>query len=174
MHRIVCLDESSAKTNMTRLYGRSLAGERCYDSAPDGRWRSTTVLSSLRADAHTECIIYEGGTSRAVFETYMEKVLCPSLRPGDMVVLDNLSSHKSARITEMVTACGAELRYLPVYSPDLNPIEKMWSKMKAILRRIKARTPDELDDAIKTALDSITPQDAEGWFHSCGYSLNLS
>jgi transposase len=114
-------------------------------------------------------MIYEGGTSRAVFEIYVEKVLCPSLRPGDIVVLDNLSSHKSTRITEMITGCGAVLKYLPVYSPDLNPIEKMWSKMKSILRRIKARTTEELDAAIKTALDAVTPQDAEGWFLSCGY-----
>ena len=169
MHRIVCIDESAAKTNMTRLYGRALAGRRCYDSTPDSRWQTTTVLSSLRTDAQTSCMIYEGGTSRAVFEIYVEKVLCPSLRPGDIVVLDNLSSHKSTRITEMITGCGAVLKYLPVYSPDLNPIEKMWSKMKSILRRIKARTTEELDAAIKTALDAVTPQDAEGWFLSCGY-----
>ena len=169
MHSIVCLDESSAKTNITRLYGRALAGERCYGSAPDSRWQTTTVLSSLRTDAQTECMIYEGGTSRAVFETYVEKVLCPSLRPGDIVVMDNLSSHKSARITKMITGCGATLKYLPVYSPDLNPIEKMWSKMKAILRRIKARTAEELTEAIKTALEAVTSQDAEAWFRSCGY-----
>lgn len=114
-------------------------------------------------------MIYEGGTSRAVFETYVEKVLCPSLRPGDIVVMDNLSSHKSARITKMITGCGAELKYLPAYSPDLNPIEKMWSKMKAILRRIKARTAEELTEAIGIALEAVTPQDAEAWFRSCGY-----
>ena len=140
MHRVVCLDESAAKTNMTRLYGRSLAGQRCYDSTPDSRWQTTTVLSSLRTDAQTSCMIYEGGTNLAIFETYVEKVLCPGLRPGDIVIMDNLSSHKSKRITEMITGCGAEVKYLPAYSPDLNPIEKMWSKMKAILRKIKART----------------------------------
>ena len=169
MHRIVCIDESAAKTNMTRLYGRALAGQRCYDSTPDSRWQTTTVLSSLRTDAQTSCMIYEGGTSRAVFEIYVEKVLCPSLRPGDIVIMDNLSSHKSTRITEMITGCGAELKYLPVYSPDLNPIEKMWSKMKAILRKLKARTQEELDAAIKIALDAVTPQDAIAWYASCGY-----
>ena len=169
MHRIVCLDESAAKTNMTRLYGRSPVGERCYDSTPDSRWRTTTVLSSLRTDAQTACMIYEGGTTRATFEIYVENVLCPSLRPGDIVIMDNLSSHKSPRITDMIKGCGAELKYLPVYSPDLNPIEKMWSKMKAILRRLKARTTEELDAAIKIALDAVTPQDAIAWFTSCGY-----
>ena len=169
MHRIVCLDESAAKTNMTRLYGRALNGQRCYDSAPDSRWKTTTVLSSLRTDAHTACMIYEGGTSLAVFETYVAEVLCPSLRPGDVVIMDNLSSHKSPQITKMITDCGAALNYLPVYSPDLNPIEKMWSKMKAILRKLKARTQEELDAAIKIALDAVTPQDAVAWFTSCGY-----
>ena len=114
-------------------------------------------------------MICEGDTSRAVFEIYVEKVLCPNLRPGDIVIMDNISSHKSTGITEMITGCGDELKYLPVYSPDLNPIEKLWSKMKAILRRIKARTTEELDAAIKTALDAVTPQDVIGWFTSCGY-----
>ena len=169
MHRIVCLDESAAKTNMMRLYGRSHIGQRCNGSAADSRWRTTTVLSSLRTDGNTVCMVYEGGTSLAVFEAYIEKFLCPTLRKGDIVVLDNLSSHKSVRITELITQCGAELKYLPPYSPDLNPIEKMWSKMKSILRRIKAKTVDELDRAIQIALDSITPQDALGWYTSCGY-----
>ena len=114
-------------------------------------------------------MIYEGGTSLAVFEAYVEKVLCPSLRPGDIVIMDNLSSHKSPRITKLITENGAALKYLPVYSPDLNPIEKMWSKMKAILRKLKARTQEELDAAIKIALDAVTPQDAIAWFASCGY-----
>ena len=169
MNRIVCIDESSAKTNMTRIYGRAPVGQRCHDSAPDSRWKTTTMLSSLRADGHTECIVYEGGTTRALFETYVAEILCPILRPGDVVIMDNLSSHKSPSITEKINKCCAELKYLPAYSPDLNPIEKMWSKLKAILRKLKARTTKELDDAIAIGLDAITPEDAIGWFTSCGY-----
>ena len=169
MHRIVCIDESAAKTNMTRIYGRALRGQRCHDSTPDSRWKTTTMLSSLRADGHTECMIYEGGTTRALFERYVTEILCPSLRKGDVVIMDNLSSHKSQTITEKINKCYAELKYLPAYSPDLNPIEKMWSKLKAILRKLKARTVKELDDAIAIGLDAITPDDAIGWFTSCGY-----
>ena len=169
MHRIVCIDESAAKTNMTRIYGRAPVGQRCHDNTPDSRWKTTTMLSSLRADGHTECMIYEGGTTRAVFETYVSEILCPSLRHGDIVIMDNLSSHKSNQITQMINKCGAELKYLPAYSPDFNPIEKMWSKLKSILRKLKARTTKELDDAIKIGLDAITPKDAIGWFTSCGY-----
>ena len=154
---------------MTRLYGRTPVGKRCYDSAPDSRWQTTTVLSSLRTDGHTACMVYEGGTSRAIFEAYVENILCPSLRPGDIVVMDNLSSHKGPRITQMIQQCGSVLKYLPAYSPDLNPIEKMWSKMKAVLRKLKARTTEELDAAIAYALDHVTAQDASGWFASCGY-----
>ena len=169
MHRIVCIDESAAKTNMIRIYGRAPVGQRCYDHAPDSRWKTTTMLSSLRSDGHTECVIYEGGTTRILFETYVTEILCPTLRPGDVVIMDNLSSHKSQQITEKINNCGAELKYLPAYSPDLNPIEKMWSKLKAILRKLKARTAKELEDAIAIGLDSITPKDAIGWFTSCGY-----
>ncbi len=169
MHRIVCIDESAAKTSMTRMHGRAPTGQRCHDSASDSRWKTTTMLSSLRADGHTECVIYEGGTTRALFETYVTEMLCPALRLGDIVIMDNISSHKSHVITENINKCGAEIKYLHAYSPDLNPIEKMWSKLKAILRKLKARTTKELDDAIATGLAAVTPEDAIAWFTACGY-----
>ena len=169
MNTIVCLDESGAQTNMTRRYGRARNGKRCFDSAPDGRWRITTMLSSLRSDGTTECIIYEDGTTKALFEAYIEEVLCPTLNPGDHVILDNLSSHKSSRVTSLIEDRGATVVYLPPYSPDLNPIEKMWSKIKAYLRKVKARTKETLFNGIKEALEMVTCSDAQGWFLSCGY-----
>lgn len=167
--KIVCLDESSAKTNMTRLYGRTKGGKRCFDSAPDGRWKSTTMLSFLRSDGQTECLVYEGGTPRSLFEVFLEKFVCPILNPGDYVIMDNLSSHKGGKVIELIEACGAKVLYLPPYSPDLNPIEKMWSKIKSCLRKIKARTQEALYEAIKTAFDLVTAEDAKNWFISCGY-----
>lgn len=154
---------------MTRLYGRSVTNKRCYGSAPDGRWKTTTMLSSLKSNGETQCIVYEGGTSKAIFEQYIEKQLCPFLNPGDVVIMDNLSAHKSSKVTKLIEACGAQVLYLPPYSPDLNPIEKMWSKIKAILRKIEARTSQQLEEAIKIALEKITPLDAKNWFKSCGY-----
>ena len=156
MEHIVCLDESAAKTNMTRLYGRAMGGKRCFDTAPDSRWKTTTMLSSLRCDGTTACMVYEGGTTRNVFEIYIEQLLCPTLKPGDHVLMDNLSSHKSDRVSQLIKSCGAHVHYLPPYSPDLNPIEKMWSKMKAILRKLKPRSGETLFEAIKEAFARIT------------------
>ena len=169
MEHIVCLDESAAKTNMTRLYGRAMGGKRCFDTAPDSRWKTTTMLSSLRCDGTTACMVYEGGTTREIFEIYIEQLLCPTLKPGDHVLMDNLASHKSARVSQLIENCGAQVHYLPPYSPDLNPIEKMWSKMKAILRKLKPRSGESLFEAIKEAFARITHADAKNWFLSCGY-----
>lgn len=154
---------------MTRLYGRSITNQRCYGHSPDGRWKTTTMLSSLKSNGETQCLVYEGGTTKELFEAYISKQLCPTLKAGDIVIMDNLSAHKSQRITKFIEECGAKVLYLPPYSPDLNPIEKMWSKIKSILRHIEARTHEELVKAIKTALEKITPLDAKNWFKSCGY-----
>lgn len=167
--RLVFLDESGIKTNMTRQYGRSIRGERCHDSAPSGNWEAVTVLSSIRLDGTTECIVFDGAVDRAMFDEYIKEILAPAIRPGDIVVLDNLSAHKSQKLHDIVAGRGAEVRFLPAYSPDLNPIEKMWSKVKQILRGIKARTEDELFAGMKTALNCVTDSDAKGWFDSCGY-----
>ena len=163
------LDESGAKTNMTRLYGRAVKGKRCHDKAPDGRWQAVTMLSSVRLGGETESIVFEGAVDRKMFEAYIEQVLGPSLRPGDIVVLDNLASHKSQAARAFVESRSACYLFLPAYSPDFNPIEKMWSKVKQLLRSIKARTQEELFDAIAKALCMVTADDAQGWFTSCGY-----
>lgn len=165
------LDESGAKTNMTRLRGRAPRGRRLHAAAPSGRWQSTTMISSIRLDGTTACMHLSGAADTAAFVTYIEQVLCPTLRPGDIVVMDNLSVHKSPEVQRLVEAVGAEVRFLPAYSPDLNPIEKMWSKIKNSLRSLEARTPAQLDEAISTAFSKITPKDAMGWFASCGYSI---
>jgi transposase len=171
---LVFLDESGAKTNMTRLYGRSLRGDRVYDAVPHGHWGTTTMLSAIRLDGviQSASLIYQGSTDAAVFTTYVEQCLAPHLKPGDIVVLDNLSSHKVKGVTEAIEADGADVWYLPPYSPDFNPIEKMWSKVKAILRSIKARDFRTLIDAIATALRKVTSSDLMGYFASCGYQCN--
>lgn len=167
--RLVFIDESAAKTNMTRLYGRSLIFSRCYDFAPYGHWSTTTMLSSLRLDGTTACMVIEGGTSGEVFYEYVREILAPTLKPGDIVVLDNLSAHKNEKTRLLIEEAGATIAFLPPYSPDLNPIEKMWSKVKQILRSTGARTSKSLLLAIGKALECVTSQDAVGWFASCGY-----
>jgi len=154
---------------MTRLRGRSPRGQRCHASTPCGRWQSTTMISSIRLDGSTACMTIAGATDTEVFRAYVREVLCPTLRPGDLVIMDNLAPHKSDPTLELIAAAGAKVRFLPAYSPDLNPIEKMWSKVKSSLRAAEARTPDELVTAIGNALAKVTAQDALGWFASCGY-----
>lgn len=127
------------------------------------------MLSALRSNGETQCIVYEGGTSKAIFKEYIEKQLCPFLKAGDVVIMDNLSAHKSSKIIKLIETQGSHVLYLPPYSPDLNPIEKMWSKIKAFLRKVEARTTQQLEKAIKIAFEKITPLDAKNCFKSCGY-----
>jgi transposase len=170
VHRLVFIDESGAKTNMTRLYGRCFGGQRVLEGTPHGHWCTTTMLAAMRIDGSAAPMVIEGPTDADVFQAYVDQVLVPSLRLGDIVVLDNLSPHKRPSVTAAIEAVGAEVWFLPPYSPDLNPIEKMWSKIKAFLRKAKARTWDALLAAIKAALKEITGSDARNWFHSCGYT----
>jgi transposase len=156
---------------MTRLRGRALRGRRLHAQAPAGHWRTTTMISSIRLDGSTACLILEGATDTEVFRTYVEKVLVPTLRRGDLVVMDNLTPHKNAQTLTLIEQAGAEALFLPAYSPDLNPIEKMWSKVKNRLRTLEARTGEELQAAIATALAEVTAKDAASWFASCGYSF---
>jgi len=165
------LDESGAKTNLTRFCGRAPKGERVHASAPGGNWHTTTMISSIRLDGSTACMALEGTTDTESFRAYVSAVLVPALRPGDIVVMDNLSPHKSDPTLALITNAGAQAIFLPAYSPDFNPIEKMWSKVKNLLRGAEARTPDNLITAIGQALAKVTPQDALGWFTSCGYSF---
>lgn len=170
--RFVFLDESGMKTNMNRLYGRSYRGTRCHDTAPSGHWETVTLLSAIRLDGSAQSIVFEGSVDRAMFDEYIKQILAPTLKPGDIVVLDNLSAHKSSTSQAAVAACQAKVKFLPAYSPDLNPIEKMWSKIKQALRSMKARTDDELFSSIRIALDMVTQDDAKGWFKSCGYIVH--
>lgn len=169
LKKLVFIDESGAKTNMTRLYGRAKDGKRAFDSAPGGRWSTTTMIAAVTLDGYQAPMVINGATNREVFKVYVKDFLLPTLKPGDCVVLDNLSAHKGNEIKEMIEAAGAKLWFLPPYSPDLNPIEKMWSKVKAILRKIKARTEKDLIDAIAEALEQVTKSDCYGWFKACGY-----
>lgn len=163
------IDESGAKTNMTRLYGRAFGGQRAVDTTPHGQWCTTTMISALRFDGSTADMVLEGATDGAAFLVYTREILAPKLRQGDIVVMDNLAAHKMPAVIEAIEASGAEVWFLPPYSPDFNPIEKMWSKIKAYLRKVKARTKESLWQAIGDALKKVTASDALGWFESCGY-----
>jgi len=158
---------------MTRLRGRARKGARVVGRAPHGHWCTTTMIGSIRLDGDCACMAVDGATDRVVFREYVRQVLAPTLRPGDIVVLDNLAAHQDAEALALIAKAQAEVRFLPPYSPDLNPIEKMWSKVKEFLRSAKARTQENLYAAIGAALKAVTAQDAEGWFRSCGYAACL-
>jgi transposase len=169
--RLVFIDESAAKTNMTRLHGRCAKSERLHAKAPQGHRCTTTIIASLRLDASTTKTTMDGATNTGNFRAYAKEVLCPSLREGDTVILDNLSAHKNEQTIALIEQTGAKVKFLPAYSPDLNPIEMMWSKVKALLRAAEARTLESLQDAIKQALAAVTAQDARNWFAHCGYTF---
>ena len=168
---LVFLDESSINTGMTRLYGRSIGSDRVVDYTPDIRFERTTILSSVRANGDMVPLVFEGSLNGDIFREYIAKCLVPTLKEGDIVVMDNLSSHKVAGVIEPIIAAGAKVLYLPPYSPDFNPIEMMWSKMKASLRKAKARTKVLLQVAIAEALSSITISDILAWFAENGYGI---
>jgi len=170
--QFVFLDESSAKTNMTRLYGRAVRGRRCHDCAPHGHWRTTTMINAIRCTGVIEkaSCMFEGATNADTFRNYVEQCLAPALHHGDIVVMDNLSSHKVAGVEATIEAVGATVWYLPPYSPDLNPIEKMWSKVKAWLRRAATRDFDALVEATGQALRAVSPAECQHYFQSCGYA----
>ncbi len=163
------LDESGVTTQMTRLWGRAPRGERVTEATPDGRWQVLTTLGTMSLHGMEAVMTVPSATDGDVFRAYVEQVLCAQLEPGDVLVLDNLSAHKVAGIRELIEARGAQIMYLPPYSPDLNPIEKAWSKFKQFLRSAKARTAEALDKAITEALKTITPENAAAWFRHCGY-----
>jgi len=156
---------------MTRLYGRAAVGVRVHDSIPTAAWHTTTMIAALGLEGAQAPFMFEGAIDALTFRVYVQWALAPALRPGDIVVMDNLSSHKDRQARALIEAAGAEIWDLPPYSPDLNPIEKMWSKIKALLRQIKARDADALVDAVRLALAAITLEDIQGWFASCGYDI---
>ena len=166
---LVFLDESGVNIDMTRRYGRAHSSERCVDHAPLNTPQTTTILSSIRFNGEKAFTTYQGGTTGERFVAYLKDVLLPTLHPGDIVVMDNMRSHHVKAVGELLEEKGIIPLYLPPYSPDLNPIEKMWSKVKAILRCWKIRTPEALSDAIRKALDLISVQDCQHWFAASSY-----
>jgi transposase len=165
----VFIDETWASTNMARRYGRAPKGERLRAAVPHGHWKTTTFVAGLRSDGIVAPFVLDGPINRAAFETYLARVLVPELRPGDVVIMDNLSSHKGPRVREMIEAAGASLRYLPPYSPDFNPIENAFAKLKALLRKAAERTISGLWDAIGRLIDLFTPNECANYLANAGY-----
>jgi transposase len=166
------LDESGINIDLTRLYGRAAPGKRVIDSVPQPSGPQTTTLAVIGWNGITAPQVLSGSVNGTVFYGYIEQCVLPTLQSGDILFMDNLSAHKVAGLEELIHSRGAHLIYLPPYSPDFNPIELAWSKVKSILRRIKARTFSDLIDALKQALETITKQDIHAWFTHCGYAIN--
>ena len=172
--RLVFVDEAGVSTAMVRTHARAPRGQRAYGTAPAGRWRRLTVLGALGVDGVAGAMSIEAATDTAVFCASLDHVLLPALRrtkPDAVVIMDNLSPHKAPAVRQRFVAAGLELLLLPRYSPDLNPIEPLWAKLKAALRAAAARTIEALEAALADALDHVTPDDARGFFRGCGYAL---
>jgi transposase len=172
IERLKFVDESGVNLALTRLYGRAPGGTRAVGSAPQNYGTNVTLLGALSLSGLDALMTVDGATDGEVFRAFVEQVLCPTLCPGDIVVMDNLSAHKVAGIQDALAGCGAQVVYLPPYSPDLSPIELCWSKLKTILRKVGARTREALEAAITQALEKITAADALAWFAHCGYTVN--
>jgi transposase len=167
------VDECATHTSMNRLRARAPKGQRAYAKVPRNRGKNTTLLASMTSEGMGPCMAVMGWTTKALFEAYVDRALAPSLRPGQVVVMDNLGAHRGERIRALVQARGCSLVYLPPYSsPDFSAIEEAFSKLKTLLRKAKARTRVALLEAIGRALSAITPQDAVGYFGHCGYPLD--
>jgi len=169
---LVFLDETGLNTKMARLYGRAQVGERCFGSVPHGHWNSCTFLAALRQQAVTAPFLIKGAVNGEIFLAYIQQSLVPTLNPGDLVICDNLSSHKVKGVRQAIEACGAGLLYLPPYSPDLTPIEMAFAKLKSHLRKACARTPKALLAALKRALEAFTPDHCANFFAHARYAAN--
>ena len=168
---LVFVDEMGTNISLAPIYGWAKKGERARCAVPRNRGKNTTVLASMSLEGMGPSLAVEGATTARVFETYVERVLAPTLRKGQMVVMDNLSAHKGERVRELIEGRGCELLYLPSYSPDLTPIEEAFSKIKGLLRKAEARSREALLEAIGTAISAVTDQDARGYFEHCGYRV---
>lgn len=157
-------------TDMTRLRGRANVGERLVAKVPGSHWHTSTIIAAVRLSGVFAPAIFDGPTDTEVFRAYVEQVLAKALSPGDVVIMDNLAPHKAAGIKEAIEVAGATVLYLPPYSPDFNPIECLWSKVKQFVRSTNARTFDTLSDGVAAALDTVSPSDCQGYFSSCGYA----
>ncbi len=167
--RLVFVDEMGTNTSLAPLLAWSRRGERARLSVPRNRGKNTTLLASLTSGGMGPCLAVVGGTTKEVFEAYVERVLAPALRPGQVVVMDNLAAHKGEEVRELIEERGCELLFLPAYSPDYNPIEEAFSKIKALLRKAQARTREALIEAAGAAISAVTARDARGFFEHCGY-----
>ena len=163
------MDECSTNTSLSPIYGWAHRGHRAYFEAPRNWGANVTLLSSMSLEGMGFSLALEGPTTREVFEAYIEKVLAPTLREGQLVVMDNLSSHKGSRVRELIEGCSCKLMYLPPYSPDFNPIEEAFAKIKGVLRKAEARSREALVEAMGRAISAVTPTDAEGFFEHRGY-----
>jgi transposase len=168
-HKLVFIDETGASTKMARLRGRAKRGSRCRAAVPHGHWKTTTVTAGLRLSGMTAPMVLDGAMNGPAFLTYIEQTLVPTLSPGDVVVMDNLRSHKSLGVRTAIEAVGASLLYLPPYSPDFNPIEKAFSQFKALLRKAAARTIPDLRQAIADAITCFRPTECANYFEAAGY-----
>ena len=166
------LDECGSNIALTPLYARAQKGERARGSIPRNRGKNATLIAALSLEGMGAAMILEGSTNTTAFEVYVEQLLAPTLQAGQIVIMDNLQAHKSARVRLAIEAKCCQLLFLPGYSPDLSPIEEAFSKLKTVLRRAGARTREALEEAIAQALLTITSQDAQGWFQHCGYLLS--
>lgn len=173
VRRLVFVDESGFHTSMDRLRSRAPRGERAYGKVPRNRGKNLTLIASMDLHGMGEAMCIRGGTDAGVFEAYVERILAPTLSEGQVVVMDNLGAHRPGRVRELIEARGAELVYLPPYSPDLSPIEEAFSKIKNALRKAGARTHEALLGTMAGALCEVTPQDAAGWFAHCGYEVEV-
>ena len=168
--RLVFLDESGVATNLLRRYGRSLRGQRVADHAPQGRWESSPFIAALRVTGLTAPGVLDGPMDGASFLAYVEQILVPTLQPGDMVIADNLAAHKVDGVRDAIEAAGATLRFLPPYSPDFNPIELSFAKLKAIVRKARCRSIDTLWPLLGACLSRFTPTECRNYVHHCGYT----
>ena len=169
IEKLVFIDETWTSTSMTRGYGRAPRGQRCIASAPHGHWESTTFVAGLRHQQLTAPMVADGPMDGELFLAYVRQFLCPTLRPGDIVILDNLSTHKVAGVRGAIAAAGATMLYLPPYSPDLNPIEKLFAKLKALLRKAAKRSVEALWDQIGELLNTLSSTECANYFASSGY-----
>ena len=167
--RLVFIDETGASTKMARLYGRSPRGQRCVAAIPHGHWKTITFVGGLTRSGVIAPMMLDGARDGAAFVAWIEQMLAPALTPQNIVIMDNLPAHKPAAVRMAIEARGAALRFLPPYSPDFNPIEMAYSKLKAFLKKAAARTIDDLQDAIATALPMLTAEDCRNYFSDAGY-----
>lgn len=170
--RLVFLDECGTNTKMARLYGRSRRGQRCRAPIPHGHWKTTTLVAALTVEGIVAPMVLDGAMDGEMFKAYIARILAPILRPGDIVIWDNLPAHRVSGVADIVEKAGAQILRLPPYSPDFNPIEKAFSQIKAHLKKTAARTKETLDQAIAVAIDLVEPQHARNYFTSCGYEAD--